>query len=128
MATKQKNFDSVYSQVATVQKNHINNNGRYWQGIPVPVDIPTTGDDPAIDTTVKPDDQSESWAGKSITLPEPCDLQFSVQEWENGEGNVGWLLVAMYYDSNGKLKKKAKDYKGNESAWFTVQKPDDPLA
>jgi len=118
--TQQEKFDSIYIQLVKVQDAHIANNERYWQGLPIPNYIPKTGDDPTIDTTVKPNDQDKSWNDKGITFPNPCDIQFKVDQWQDGKGNSGWELVAMYYTSNDKIKKKTKDHNGNETEWVNV--------
>jgi hypothetical protein len=69
--------------------------GRYWQGVRNPSAVPEDEAKRAVDTALKPTDQTESWATLNFGADLPAEVEFALAVSPyNGPAGHGYTLTA----------------------------------
>ncbi len=92
-------------QLAALQSTYRSTKGRYWQGARTHTIIPLEGLPSAPNLSLKPTDQSESWAAFGLTLPALSEAALSIETYSGPSGS-GYVIHADVY-SEGTLHRKS---------------------
>lgn len=97
----------LWKIITSKQELYFAKNGRYWQGILTPSNIPIDGIDSDLDLTKKPSHQNEDWSFLELPINLKIPFQIRVDTYKCPNGSHGFQ-VTVFVSVEGAIYSRSK--------------------